>query len=196
MLPVRQSSRASVPPARLWFEKTYTPPLSAPNTLPDNSDTLLPTIEDQNTEDEFTDAMVDNNPPPGAVSFTAEQEAILDQRIAAAAASAVRAALATRSPPAPAPAPRPTPSQSQPRQTTPTLEPERSRRVMTADLQPLAGYYVPHIQPGSTTVKSHKVRYPRIAFSDHQGEIQNDSWKMDMKLFLEDYPGNFYTGDE
>lgn len=101
MLPTRQSSRTSAPPTRLGFEKFDTP---------------LPTIKNQDTPE----PMANDTLPPGAVSFTVEQEAIIDQRIAAAIASAIKTALATQSPSVPRP--------------TLTPEPERSPRSMTADL--------------------------------------------------------------
>jgi len=74
--------------------------------------------------------------------------------------------------------------------------PERIRqpRSLTADLLPPTDYYLPVIDNSVAAVEPSKVRYPTLKFSDHRGDVEYDAWKMDMKLFFEEYSGNFRTG--
>lgn len=75
-----------------------------------------------------------------------------------------------------------------------TGTPGRSSRALTADLQPPVGHFLPVLDSRIKAVDANKVKYPRLVFTDHQGEIDYDAWKMDMKLFIEEYSGNFRTG--
>ena len=67
-------------------------------------------------------------------------------------------------------------------------------RALTADLQPSPDYFLPRLRPGIPAVKEDKIRYPHLHFTDHNGDIEYDAWKMDMKLFIQKYSGNFVDG--
>lgn len=67
-------------------------------------------------------------------------------------------------------------------------------RALTADLQPATDYYLPNVRNDIPAVDPSKIKYPHTCFSDHKGEIEYDAWKMRMKLFIQQYPGNFITG--
>ncbi len=54
---------------------------------------------------------------------------------------------------------------------------------------------MPRLDPNIPAVYPNKIKYPRLCFTDHKGEIEYDAWKMDMKLFIEEYSGNFVTGN-
>ena len=76
-----------------------------------------------------------------------------------------------------------------------TEDAARKSRALTADLQPAVDHYLPKIDNSVKPVDSHKIRYPRLLFTDHNGEIEYNAWKMDMKLFIEEFSGNFCAGD-
>lgn len=78
--------------------------------------------------------------------------------------------------------------------TLPPPDPRRQQRSLTADLQPATDYYLPKPTPGGSPVDPSKIKYPRDRFSNHKGEVEYDSWKMVMKLFIEEYPANFQEG--
>lgn len=72
--------------------------------------------------------------------------------------------------------------------------PRNASRALTADLQPSDGYFLPKLDPSVKEVAAHKIHYPRTPFTDHKGEIEYDAWKIEMKLFIEEYSGNFKKG--
>lgn len=57
-------------------------------------------------------------------------------------------------------------------------------RALTADLQPTDDYYLPKLNPAIPAIEPNKVKYPRTPFSDYEGEIEYNTWKMDIKLFI------------
>ena len=77
---------------------------------------------------------------------------------------------------------------------SPTTEARTTPRALTADLQPSVDYYLPVLDPLIAAVESHRVKYPRSVFTDHLGDIGYDAWKMEMKLFFEEFSGNFRQG--
>src|ERR1700712_976944 len=191
----RRSTRERTQPQRLGFESSQpslTPLPPSPPGLPgafgdsdselsfqESSSEPLPTVEPKEELYE-SDTPVPPAPPkrpkrPSNMSanegFTAAQQLQIAQMIAQAMASL-----------------RPPPAES-------VNTPARSQsRALTADLQPIPDYYVPVLDPSILRVEPSKVKYPRHAFSDHQGEVQYDAWKMDMKLFIEEFSGNFTNG--
>lgn len=187
----RRSSRETTTPLRFGYQGTSSErPLSAAKESPD---TVLPTIEtstptsyvkkevslppipdsssasladsDSNIQ-EFEDSAETHTEEMSVPSFTEVQKAVMDAMIKAAVTAALDADAAA----------------------------SRHGRALTADLQPPAGHYIPVLDPTITMVEEHKVKYPRLHFSDHDSEVEYDSWKMDMKLFIEAYSGNFRTG--
>lgn len=71
-----------------------------------------------------------------------------------------------------------------------------SRRALTADLQSDAHTYIPDVSNPTPAIAKHKIRFPKTQFANHNGEVEYDSWKMEMKLCLEDYSGNFIDRKE
>lgn len=164
----RRSVRKTTTPARFGFGNES-----------DTNDTPLPSVETVK-EETFEDAAEQLTREPAStvdaqtvnvtsMDFSAEQQAHIDEMIQ----RAVQATIATI-------------TKETPRQTS---------RALTADLQPTPDYYLPQIDQSIRSVEPSKVRYPRVPFSDHKGEIEYDAWKMEMKLFMEDYSGNFKTGN-
>lgn len=47
-----------------------------------------------------------------------------------------------------------------------------TRRALTADLQPSVDYYLLKLDPSVAAVASDKVRYPRLIFTDYNGDIE------------------------
>jgi len=120
--------------------------------------------------------------------FTPDQQAKVDRLIKDSVDSAVAAAVTQALTQY---------ARDNPRQETRTPSPshDRSVRALTADLQPTADYYLPKLNLAIPAVEPNKVKYPRTPFSDHKGDIEYDAWKMDMKLFIQKYSGNFVTGE-
>lgn len=162
----------------------------------DSPNDPLPSIERDTTP-----AAMDNAAAAAAAAvFTQEQ---MDTMIASAVDAAVAQALAQdraarREATSVTPDPAATPGPGHTGRVSPgrLVANERSLRALTADLMPTEDYYLPVPQTGVRRIEPSKVRYPRIPFSDHKGEIEYDAWKMDMKLFIEEYYGNFTTGTE
>ncbi|EKD19704.1 hypothetical protein MBM_01656 [Drepanopeziza brunnea f. sp. 'multigermtubi' MB_m1] len=105
-------------------------------------------------------------PPP---AFTAAQQEVINKAILAAVAQALA---------------------MQAQQPQPAVQPA----TLAADLQPTPEYFLPVLDSSVPIVEHSKVKWPRSQFSDHRGNVEYDAWKMDMKLFLEEYSGNFITG--
>jgi hypothetical protein len=169
----RRSSRATTTPLRYGYDQ----PIPSVETIK----------EEVNPEGNFYDVSPEGNSGPGIeeaviMDFTAAQQAHMEQAIQAAVTAAVSAALAAQ-------AASPTPAGR-----TPTPVSDRQSRALTADLQPSEDYYLPKLDQSTPAVDASKVKYPRLAFSDHKGDVEYDAWKMDMKLFIEEYSGNFKTG--
>lgn len=119
----------------------------------------------------------------------------MNAAIAAAVAEAVKNALDNQAKAAEKPAS--IPADSKPPSFSPfphDADKDRNTRALTADLMPAVGYYFPVIDPTIRAVEPSKIKYPRTPFSNHKGEIEYDAWKMEMKLFLEEYSGNFTSG--
>ncbi|CAL3965167.1 unnamed protein product [Diplocarpon coronariae] len=72
----------------------------------------------------------------------------------------------------------------------------RNTRSLTADLLPPPDYYLPIIRPSVPAVDPHRIKYPQTHFSNHQGEITYNAWKMAMKVFIQEYSGNFTSGED
>lgn len=187
----RRSSRASRPPDR------YTP--LPPQSQPDRSLLSIetPTIkeeesgpEDQqgiNTESEeecispeqeelleedysTPSLATDDMAPP----ITEDMQAVIDKAVADAVGAAVTAALAAAR-----------------LSNSPAPRTDRSSRALTADLAPADNYYLPNLRSGAAFVEPSKIKYPKPPFSDHNGEVKYEAWKMMMKFFLEEHSGNF-----
>lgn len=79
-------------------------------------------------------------------------------------------------------------------QCIPSDSPPRDHRSLTADLRPNRARYVPqHPTPViGHSPSNDRVYYPD-KFSDHEGEVEYDAWKMDMKLLLEEHAFKFDT---
>ncbi|EKD17285.1 hypothetical protein MBM_04862 [Drepanopeziza brunnea f. sp. 'multigermtubi' MB_m1] len=114
---------------------------------------------------------------PPAPAFTAAQQELINQSILAAIEKAL--ALYAAEPAKPA-----------------IVQPQHTHIASAADLQPMPEYYryLPILDPSVPLVEHNKVKWPRSQFSDHRGDVEYDAWKMDMKLFLEDYSSNFLSG--
>ena len=125
---------------------------------------------------------IDPDDMSSSTEFTAAQQARINDLINAAVANALSAR-----PAAPSPAHAPT-------LVVPEADTERYSRALTADLLPPTDYYLPDIDPTIAAVDAHKVKYPRVPFSNHNGEITYNAWKMAMKVFIEEYSGNFVSG--
>lgn len=152
---------------------------STPQRLGFSSATLLHTVETIKEERaETSPPPQTQTPEPSIMDFTPAQQAYMAKAIQDAITVALAAAA-----PAQTPLPR-----------SPSPQDNRGSRSLTADLQPAPDYYLPILDQSVTPVEASKVKYPRLAFSDHKGDIEYDAWKMDMKLFIEEYSGNFRTG--
>lgn len=176
-----------------------TSPATADSSSSSNSaNTLLPPIERDNTPAP-KNAMADpQNTPTGqsANGFTAAQQ----QQIAQLVADAIAADRTLRKTPSPVlklPQERRESSpQSATHQLAGNIQDElRYSRALTADLMPAPDYYLPVLRRGVPAVDLSKLKYPNTRFSDHKGEIEYDSWKMRMKLFIQQHSGNFTTGE-
>jgi hypothetical protein len=164
------------------------------------TDTLIPSVEtlveepdnfeepDSDSEDKPQNYF-DASPEPTATmeGLTPAQQAKVDQLIEISVSSAVAAAVKQALDQY---------ALNNPRQETRTPSPQndRSVRALTADLQPTTDYYLPKLDNSVQAIEPSKVKYPRIPFSDHKGDIEYDAWKMEMKLFIEEYSGNFKSG--
>ena len=60
--------------------------------------------------------------------------------------------------------------------TTRSVSLVRQSRALTADLAPSTDYYLPVITPDIPAVDPSKVKYPKLAFSDHKGDVAT-MWK-------------------
>lgn len=174
----RRSGRNSAAPEKLGFPKSTTASSSkaassTPTTNTEGASSAhdpLPSIERSPT------------PPVKMADFTPEQTNTVNKMIKDAVDAAVAALAAAQNRAA-------TPRRdSQDRE-----DQQRQTRALTADLMPPTNYYLPVLDLSVLPAEPSKIRYPRIPFSDHKGEIEYDSWKMVMKLFIEEYSGNFRT---
>ena len=193
----RRSTRETNTPARYGFSAADQPLPSTEYTLKEESedsttepdatpqDLALPQSEDDGVEDFFDAHTVTNAPDSTAVDtpstreptspvvrmedLTPAQEAFMERSIATAVARAIAA-------------------------NSPSPEATPVPRALTADLQPSVDYYLPRLDRTIAAVEANKIKYPRLIFTDLKGDIDYDAWKMDMKLFIEEYSGNFTQG--
>lgn len=199
----RRSSRASRPPDKY----TPLPSQSQPDRPLVSVETLTIKQEESGPESQLdiqheSEEEDTSNPNTGTMSFTMEDmnNAIAEALAKAATenqkaiSKAVADALATA---------RPSDSRCS---DSPSLEREGSRnpeaakdrqsRALTADLVPPIDYYLPVLRSGIPAVDPSKVKYPKIFFSDHKGPIQYEAWKMDMKLCIQKFSGNFANDED
>ena len=165
----RRSNRETTVPVRLGF----TPQIPSPSDIPLPS-VEYPILKDESDSDlsslnEFQDTQDDEMSPPN--DFTDAQQKVIDDIVKQAVATALAASSAVQATQSPT-------------------------RALTADLMPADDYFLPETNNGVPPVQNHQVKYPRQVFTDHDGEIDYDSWKMEMKMFVEEYSGNFQTGKQ
>lgn len=138
-------------------------------------ETPIPSVENSAPDPRNT-----SSPSPaeamGEPALSAAQQATMERVIQEAVNTAVAAALAAA------------------RQSR-TPSPPNNARALTADLMPPTGYFLPVINQEIAIVETSKVRWPKSIFSDHKGDIRYADWKLDMKFFIEEYSGNFRSGN-
>ena len=172
----RRSTRQSAPPDRLGFPTIPGSQLPADTPLLPDPNDPIPSIETVKQEEVEADSPSEESTGDGVdkmtdqPAFTAAQQAYM----ATAIAEAVRVALAANA--------------------TPPPNDQRHQRSLTADLQPSTDYYLPKLVSGGKPVEPTKIKYPQVYFSNHKGDVEYDAWKMEMKLFIEEYSANFQDG--
>ncbi|CAL3966035.1 unnamed protein product [Diplocarpon coronariae] len=167
-------SPRDIPPPEPTQEETspstdFTP---GPGPRVDSRNTPLPSIE---VKEEDTLSPTTSTLTMSAPLFSAAQQAEIANLVGAAVAAALQNNAAAPSSPSASP---------------------RNTRSLTADLLPPPDYYLPIIRPSVPAVDPHRIKYPQTHFSNHQGEITYNAWKMAMKVFIQEYSGNFTSGED